>query len=131
MVDIYLGLVGAENLLSEENRDFSVEAREAGKERVEVESGRVYYYITTGFKYTIEFEYERILDTDLAVIKTEYLRQQNLSLKIGKGTTPETYDIYTVYFKGTLEWEHWKTLSIVNVVHRIYEGVKFTLEEVS
>lgn len=124
-MNIYLGLVDSENLISELNRDFGTGEIEV-KETVEVDSGTLYEYIT-GKKKIFRFAYDKILDDDLDVILTEFNRQTTLSLKVEDGPDSGSYDTYVVLFNKEPNYNLWKELIIEGTKHFIYENCKFNL----
>lgn len=126
-MNIYLGIAGGENLITELNRDFETVPIEV-KETVETDDGTIYEYVT-GEKKAFRFAYDKILDDDLDVILTEFNRQATLSLKVEDGPDSGSYDTYVVLFIKEPVYRLWKELTITGTKHFIYENCNFTLIE--
>ena len=127
-MNIYLGILDSEVLITELNRDvefFPIEVTVT----VETEDGLFDYIV--GKKMGFKFSFDKITDDNLDIILTEFNKQTTLSLKVEDGPDSGTYDTYVVLFMKEPVYKLWKTMSIEGTKHFIYENCKFTLIEKS
>lgn len=92
--DIFLGLSGAETLLTPFGRKFTRTPIEIAREDRTASGRKVKDLVVC--KYGFQLQYELIDDSDLRIFQTLYGYDSELSLKV---QTPDGLDTYTVMLK--------------------------------